>query len=954
MGDATELRPARPPAQQRRAAARQEREPERWQTPAGKRQRAADATRPRLTWGAGAQLPAEIRTREEQRLGVDLSDVRVHTGAQAQRAAASLGARAFTQGRDLGFAAGAYRPERADGQGLIAHELRHVAAIRRGEAPAGRVYLQADVQADEPYGHAEMLQEDWLAATERWLELTDLESIEPALYEEVPAWNYPEVLEEYLEDPKKRARAWRAFLLVSRREPTSFVDLGQLEDEAARASQREEDTLSLLGQVYLDLYPRAFPETWAARVREVLLPPGQLDQWSRDAASWWNELVAKGAEVPPYVYRHGLPVSLAEALALSSFQLRPGHAHLPYDHAIRDFAALGLQYRTAALRGEWALGWRANAERLAQAVEGAERTVVPESYARARFVPIATYTPEQLLEKARDLPWAEAARDPVDLERFAAISLEAAAFRAAALWPKLWNRVVFAFLPRHEDADQRIAGATRDQRLDLAYDWASARGYYMEAAKLIGDALADAAPEMAAKGIFSAILYAIPGVNLVFAGYELVQAGYDVYEGWKEIDKVRDRVRSAQTAVALQRATAELVLAYETRGLQIALSLAHIRGVAKRAKARAGKVRGKTPRGAARVAAPTVDPKQRRFADWFGHLDLASQKKILLDRGLAERLRKAPPFVRTLITRCASPCRIPDKATQAQIARIEAFFQRHGGADKLDDATRRAYEVFFHDQTKANRLDDAVKAIEGLRRARDIRAKVTDVEITLRDWPGLRQAGTGARQKAEELLQRGYSIEQLGKIMDSAKSLQKRWGYATGGERMLEHVTKLDDLKRAGVKGVDKVLADLAHPDPNFHFGAEWVIRYLSRKDPSGKDKWGEVSKFETRYLDAPGARRYDVQLGDKWIQFKSWSRFDTPRGRETFLKQIVQDFDHPAWKKGNLEWRFEPRIGDKAKLLESARQVLDDAVKAKQLDREIAREIKQDLDIVFKIGWED
>jgi uncharacterized protein DUF4157 len=56
----------------------------------------------------------------------DFSDVRVHSGALADRAAAMLGARAFTVGRDIVFASGEYDPASARGQWLIAHELTHV------------------------------------------------------------------------------------------------------------------------------------------------------------------------------------------------------------------------------------------------------------------------------------------------------------------------------------------------------------------------------------------------------------------------------------------------------------------------------------------------------------------------------------------------------------------------------------------------------------------------------------------------------------------------------------------------------------------------------------------------------------------------------------------------------------------------------------------------------------
>ncbi|WP_204251043.1 eCIS core domain-containing protein [Elioraea rosea] len=74
-------------------------------------------------------------------MGADFSAVRVHTGAAADRAARSVGARAFALGGHLVFANGEYRPEAGEGRRLLAHELAHVrqegqAPMLRRQAPA--------------------------------------------------------------------------------------------------------------------------------------------------------------------------------------------------------------------------------------------------------------------------------------------------------------------------------------------------------------------------------------------------------------------------------------------------------------------------------------------------------------------------------------------------------------------------------------------------------------------------------------------------------------------------------------------------------------------------------------------------------------------------------------------------------------------------------------------------
>ncbi|MGW5847094.1 eCIS core domain-containing protein [Streptomyces sp. NPDC055254] len=76
--------------------------------------------------GAGRPLEEPLRREMEDRLGSDFSEVRLHTGAAAQRSAAEIGARAYTSGRDvvIGAAGG--------DKHTLAHELTHVIQQRRG------------------------------------------------------------------------------------------------------------------------------------------------------------------------------------------------------------------------------------------------------------------------------------------------------------------------------------------------------------------------------------------------------------------------------------------------------------------------------------------------------------------------------------------------------------------------------------------------------------------------------------------------------------------------------------------------------------------------------------------------------------------------------------------------------------------------------------------------------
>ncbi len=73
----------------------------------------------------GSALSEKDRTSLEEHTGKDLSDVRIHTGDAAERAATSINAKAFTVGKDIVFGKGEYRPGTKDGDHLLAHEAAH-------------------------------------------------------------------------------------------------------------------------------------------------------------------------------------------------------------------------------------------------------------------------------------------------------------------------------------------------------------------------------------------------------------------------------------------------------------------------------------------------------------------------------------------------------------------------------------------------------------------------------------------------------------------------------------------------------------------------------------------------------------------------------------------------------------------------------------------------------------
>ncbi|GAB3255292.1 eCIS core domain-containing protein [Chitinimonas naiadis] len=94
---------------------------------------ASTAARIQQRRGSGSGLPASERGFFEPRFGQRFDGVKVHADGEAAQLSQSLGARAFTVGRDVFFGAGEYRPGTSHGRHLLAHELTHVLQQQGGQ-----------------------------------------------------------------------------------------------------------------------------------------------------------------------------------------------------------------------------------------------------------------------------------------------------------------------------------------------------------------------------------------------------------------------------------------------------------------------------------------------------------------------------------------------------------------------------------------------------------------------------------------------------------------------------------------------------------------------------------------------------------------------------------------------------------------------------------------------------
>ncbi|WP_019012442.1 DUF4157 domain-containing protein [Deinococcus aquatilis] len=87
--------------------------------------------------GAGNPLPAAILRHLEQGLNHDLSRVRIHDDAEADKLSKKVNALAFTTGTDIYFRSGQFNPNTQSGLELLAHEVTHTVQQSKGNVGTG-------------------------------------------------------------------------------------------------------------------------------------------------------------------------------------------------------------------------------------------------------------------------------------------------------------------------------------------------------------------------------------------------------------------------------------------------------------------------------------------------------------------------------------------------------------------------------------------------------------------------------------------------------------------------------------------------------------------------------------------------------------------------------------------------------------------------------------------------
>jgi len=98
--------------------------------------------------GGGSPLSSDMQSSMGAAMGADFSNVRVHTGSEAEAMNKDLNAQAFTHGSDIYFNEGKYDTNSDSGKHLLAHELTHT--VQQGKSVRKKVQKKVSVSKTAP------------------------------------------------------------------------------------------------------------------------------------------------------------------------------------------------------------------------------------------------------------------------------------------------------------------------------------------------------------------------------------------------------------------------------------------------------------------------------------------------------------------------------------------------------------------------------------------------------------------------------------------------------------------------------------------------------------------------------------------------------------------------------------------------------------------------------------
>jgi hypothetical protein len=331
----------------------------------------------------------------------------------------------------------------------------------------------------------------------------------------------------------------------------------------------------------------------------------------------------------------------------------------------------------------------------------------------------------------------------------------------------------------------------------MAFTWLVVAGYAGGAVAAAVDQLIANGPEMLASLAVIIILQMIPYVNVAVDIILLVQLGADALSALSELHRAFSDVIGARSVVQMQRAAGRMARVLSAGGIQIAtllMTLGVVKGVSS-LRARTARIRAANPalteEEAMRRAlheAPATEraPLEAIQNRWEVGLNTETQA-LLRDRPDLRRLfRDMDPRVRSVLTRCASPC-IPPGTTAADAARIHRMLNRWmGWLRPVDELLLREY---FHAS-----LTDIAGAIARVERAtgrnhllsllRDVAARRSTRPRTLAPIPDPPGHGFPGRWGDPRSPSYGHSHREHGAHLDPQEFRDRAMSVRSDGRRV--------------------------------------------------------------------------------------------------------------------------------------------------------------------------
>jgi Domain of unknown function (DUF4157) len=572
----------------------------------------------------GQPLPPESRDFMEGRFCRDFSGVRVHADPAAGELARQVGARAFTTGNHVFFAAGEFRPGGEAGQHLLAHELTHVLQRRgavdsRDHAADGRGLASGLPVVTAPMATVQRQADDEAAAA----------NVDPAL---LPALNAEiDAAAEGMgqnTDLMLRARASRMHLLLtwSGRPPLRTQDdLNAFLDQSRKLSLGEIETLSVFTPPGVELalagYPQGFPLTWSGRVHEALSlgsdPQAILDVWRKSL----DDLMKAAGRLGPEIFLHGLPIPLEKDPGPGPFRLQLSLAGSGRASPVRDYARQGVRYMQLKWVSSFAFAWEQLANDVAGAV--ADGKLVPGYADWKNFV-------DNKQPILWDLPARAADRLANNEAEVKAIQSDALKLADGALFVGMtsalfslfgilsgWNDVSGLFDGALGRADAMVADSSAGSHMVTALRWARDNDYFWGAAAEWARNMIDHAPEVLEETVKLVVLGMIPGVDIAVAAYLIFTVARDVIGLLDELTSALNDVLGARNVLEMQKASQRLARILVNGGITILIVLATW-GIGKavaRLRARAAELRAAdatlTEEAAQQKAFRELSPEER-------------------------------------------------------------------------------------------------------------------------------------------------------------------------------------------------------------------------------------------------------------------------------------------------------------------------------------------------------